>query len=115
MRTYVEKAVQELKEAGEWDSNEERINYQFDSYPPNSPKRALILIILRGEEPETILINLDFKRTKRCDRIAEIKRQIKTYFESEAHKKTKWPKVFTIKEVLRDYPTISKWFYGTGA
>jgi hypothetical protein len=111
MKADAEKAVKELKDAGEWDSYEERINYLCE-LSPGSPKRGLVLIILRGETPETILINLELKGSRSRNRIEEIKRQIRIYFESKAHKEMKMPKVFTLKEVLRDYPTISKWFYG---
>jgi hypothetical protein len=96
MRGYAETAIKEMKEAGEWDSEEERINYLFDCYPPKTPARALILVILRGESPETILINLELKSKKKRDLINAIKEQIKTYFESAAHKNTWMPNVFTL-------------------
>jgi hypothetical protein len=115
MKGYAEKAIKELKESGEWDGYEERINYDFDYEPKNAPSRALILIILRGETPETILINLELTQTSGKSRarthIKEIKRQIKIYFSSGTHREREWPEAFTIREVLRNYPVISNWFY----
>ena len=114
MKALADKAVKELKAADEWDGNEERISYLTEVYPPSSPRRALILLILRGESPESILVKLELKGS-RADRIEEIKRQIRAYFEGDTHHKRRQPEEFIIKQYLENYPEIRNWFYGTSA
>jgi hypothetical protein len=117
---FTKRAVKELKDAEEWDGHEERINNQFTYEPENIPSgemaRAIVLIILRAESPEVIPVwfemNTAIRKSIVRANIEEIKKQIKTYFTSETHHKCQQPKIFTIKEVLRDYPKISNWLYG---
>jgi hypothetical protein len=113
MKTLAVKAVKELKESDEWDGDEERISYLSEGYPPSAPKRALILLVLRTEAPETILIRLDLKGVTQRERIDEIKKQIKAYFESETHHRRRQPREFIIKQFLDNDPEIRNWFYGT--
>jgi FixJ family two-component response regulator len=93
MESYAQAAVAELKASGEWDGDEERINYLSEK---ELPKREIILIILRGESPESIAIELDLSAGKRRDHIDETKRQIKSYF--KARRKTTPIVVFSIDE-----------------
>jgi hypothetical protein len=115
MKTLAEKAVKELKESNEWDGDEERISYLSEGYPRSSPKRALILLVLRAEAPETILIKLELQGTNQRERIDEIKRQIKAYFKTDIHRRKPQPKEFIIKQFLDNDPEIRNWFYGTNA
>ena len=114
MEQYVDRAIKKLKQSGQWAAYEERINYDYDYVPKQSPSRALLLIILRGESPETIPIRLQLKSSRRSNATAyveDIKEQLISYFASETHRTREFPKAFSIKEVLNHYPEISDWFF----
>jgi hypothetical protein len=114
MEQYADRAIAELKQSGHWDGYEERISLVWDQNSKKSPSRALLLIILRGESLETILIRLDLKPSKRSNAkayVQDIKEQIQSYFASSTHRTSEFPKAFTIKEVLTHYPEINDWFF----
>lgn len=116
MEQYADRAIAELKQSGGWDAYEERISLVWDQSPKKSPSRALLLIILRGESPETIPIKLDLKSSKRSYAkayVEDIKEQLLSYFASATHRTSEFPKAFTIKEVLTHYPEIRDWFFQT--
>ena len=116
MEQYAERAIMELKRSGDWDGYEEHINIHLDYAPKRSPSRALLLIILRGETPETIPIRLEISSPRRSNAhryVEDIKQQLLTYFANETHRTSEFPKAFTIKEVLKHYPEIRDWFSQT--
>jgi hypothetical protein len=89
IKKYAVEAVNELKEAGEWKRDEERINYRCDCDPHSerkgSPLTVEITFILRGETFETFSINFDLRRGREKsiarENIEEIKRKVRSYFE----------------------------------
>jgi hypothetical protein len=114
---YAFAAIEELKVAAEWDAYEEaiacRVDYEPKDAPDNSPVRALILLILRGESPEGIYIyfqpNQDSSPKDARANIDEIKRQIKAYLQDERHR-YEWPVAFGIIEVRNYFPrTYEDW------
>ena len=114
MEQYVDRAIKELKQSGQWAAYEERINHDYDYVLKQSPSRALLLIILRGESPETIPIRLQFTSSRRSKAYVEdIKEQLIGYFASATHRTGEFPKAFTVKEVLKHYPEIREWFFQT--
>lgn len=103
MEQCVEAAIEELKTSGQLDAYEERISLVWDQAPKKSPSRALLLIILRCESPETLPIRLDLKPSGRSSTTAyveDIKEQLLRYFASSTHRTSEFPKAFTIKEIL---------------
>jgi hypothetical protein len=74
----------------------------------------LLLVILRGETPETIPIRLELTPAKRSNAhayVKEIKRQLLEYFASMTHRTHEPPTTFTVANVLEHNPEISDWFY----
>lgn len=113
MEQYADRAIRELKQSGMWSASEDRINYDCDYAPKRSPARALLLIILRGETPETIPIRLELQSSKRSNAqryVEDIKRELLIYFASDTHRRSESPKAFTVRDVLKHYPEISDWF-----
>src|SRR5438128_8381581 len=114
MTEYAAQAIKELKESGEWNAYEEHISYEYDRHPmkqsSRSSSRVIILIILRGESPEVILVKLNIEKgsVKNQSRILveEIKQQIKSYFTSDAHRRSSSPEAFTIPEALHKNPEL---------
>lgn len=92
IRRYAAEAVKELKEAGEWERDEERINYRCDCDPQSanerSPLPVEITFILRGETLETFSINFNMQRDREKNiaraNVEEIKRKVRGYFEEHA-------------------------------
>lgn len=109
---YAWTAVEEMKQSGEWDAEEDGLACFADEVPKDpangSPARTLILMILRGETPEGIFIYFAPKyRTTRVN-VEEVKRQIKAHFRSD--ERYDWPAAFTIEEFREKFPrTFSGW------
>lgn len=104
MEQYADAAIEELKQSGHWDAYEERISLVWDQSPKKSPSRALLLIILRGESPETIPIKLDLKSSKRSNAkayVEDIKEQLLSYFASFDSSDVEIPKSLHNKGSLR--------------
>src|SRR4051812_27587750 len=114
---YAGMAVKELKESGKWGGYEERINYYYDFKRTrgNTPSvRAIILIILRGETPETIPVWFETSGAHTSDScrrdIDEIKRQITDYFDGPDRTFDIYEQFFTISDLLERRPDIAEWF-----
>lgn len=106
-------AVEELKESGEWDAEEDGLACFTDHEPEEvtdgAPVRALIMFILRGESPEGIYVYFEIKpAARRRDLVEEIKRQIREHFRSDD--RYDWPAAFAIKELREKLPrTFGDW------
>jgi hypothetical protein len=103
---YAQEAVKELKEAGEWDADEEALSIFTDYAPKNEitklPLRAVILLILRGESPEGIYVYFEPKAHNRPANVEEVKRQIRVYFQDGSHRYD-WPVAFSVNQFREDF------------
>lgn len=110
-------AVKELEESGEWETEEGRFACFIDHEPRkvtgDTPVRALIMFILRGESPQGIYVYLEIKPAVRRRRpiVEEIKRQIRLHFQSD--EQYDWPPAFGPAEFREKFPrTFSDWSPG---
>jgi hypothetical protein len=109
------KAVEELQQSKEWRTGEEgRFSCFIDHEPQevtgDTPVRALVMFILRGESPQGIYVYFEIRSTIRRRRpiVEEIKRQIREHFQSD--ERYDWPPAFTIQEFREKLPrTFSDW------
>ena len=82
--------MRELKEAGEWKRDEERIYYRCGCDSRTKRKDSLLpaeaTFILRGETLETFSINFEIQRGRGKsggrNNVEEIKQKIMSYFEA---------------------------------
>jgi hypothetical protein len=90
LKKYAVEAVRELKNGGEWERREERINYRCGCAPQDKRKDSTLPVevtfILRGETLETFSISFEMRRGRDKDvgreNVEEIKQKIRSYFEA---------------------------------
>jgi hypothetical protein len=102
-----------LKAAGEWVAHEDTVSYFADYEPKDAARgssvRVIIILILRGESPEGIYVYFELKRQSTRAHVEEVKRQIRAYFQDDAHR-YEWPVAFTILEIRQNFQrTYEDW------